>query len=227
MKEQNLWLVTVVVLLNLTAWRASTAVIGTNIPAEPLTLERIATLPAKQQTAWKDYLERSEKQRRADQAALQKEMAQRGLTNSIMAPPSRGTRSTPLERAADWYAGAEARRIADIVVSFQTPAGGWSKNIDLSKHLREAGEGFAPDNSSRFVGTNDNDTPHDLNWSYVGTIDNSATTTPLRFLAKVIAATPAKSNQTYRVSFQRGVEYLFTAQNPNGPAHRRQEAACG
>ena len=196
------------------AARSSAAIIGTNVPAAPLTLERIAVLPAKQQPTWTDYLERSEKQRRADQAALQKEMAQRGLTNSLVAPPSRGTRSTPLERAADWYAGAEARRVADIVVSFQTPAGGWSKNIDLSKHLREAGESFTPDNSSRFVGTNDYEITGDQRWSYVGTIDNDATTAELRFLGRVIAA--SKSTDAYQKSFERGVEYLIAAQNPNG-----------
>jgi len=216
MKNLCLKLAMVALVSGLIAARTSAAVVGTNIPAAPLTPERIATLPAKQQPAWKDYLERSEKQRRVDQAALQKEMAQRGLTNSLMAPTSRGTRSVPLARAADWYAGAEARRIADIVVSFQTPAGGWSKNIDLSKHLREAGEGFAPDNSSRFVGTNDYEITRDMNWSYVGTIDNDATMTQLRFLAKVISAGSARTTKAYRNAFERGVDYLLSAQNPNG-----------
>ncbi len=196
------------------AHTSSAAIIGTNVPAEPLTLQRIAALPPAQQPAWKDYLEHSERLRRADQVALQREMAERGLSNSIVAPGSRGTRSIPIERAADWYAGTEARRVADIVVSFQTPAGGWSKNIDLAKHEREAGEGFTPDNSSRFVGTNDHETAGDQRWSYVGTIDNGATTTQLRFLAKVIAA--GKGTEVHHQSFERGVEYLLAAQNPNG-----------
>ena len=216
MKGLHFQSVMIVAILNLAALQMSAAVIGTNVPAEPLTPERIATLPAAQQPAWKKYLERSDLQRRADQAALQKEMAQRKLTNSIMAPPSRGSRSIPLARAADWYSGAEARRIADIVVSFQTPAGGWSKNIDLSKHLREAGEGFAPDNSSRLVGTNDYETSRDMSWNYVGTIDNDATMTQLRFLAKVISAGSTRTTKAYRNSFERGVDYLLAAQNPNG-----------
>ena len=205
---------TAVVVVLMSAACGSAAVIGTNIPASPLTRERIATLPAKQQPAWKEYLEHSARQLRADQAALQNEMAQRHLTNSLIAPPSRGTRSIPVGREAAWYAGAEARRIADIVVSFQTPAGGWSKNIDLSKHSREAGEGFTPDNSSRFVGTNDYEIAGDQRWSYVGTIDNDATTAELRFLARVISA--GKSTGGYEKSFGRGVEYLLAAQNPNG-----------
>ncbi|MEY4385954.1 MAG: hypothetical protein RLY20_1237 [Verrucomicrobiota bacterium] len=193
---------------------AFAGVIGTNVPASPLTAARIATLPAAQQPAWKDYLERSARQLRADQMALQVEMAVRGLSNSIVAPASRSTRSIPADRSADWFAGAEARRITDIIVSFQTPAGGWGKNMDFSNHVRESGESFAPDNSSRFVGTNDYELLGEQRWSYVGTIDNGATTTQLRFLAKVITA--GKPTATYEHAFERGVEYLLAAQNPNG-----------
>jgi hypothetical protein len=39
----------------------SAAIIGTNSPAQPLTRERIATLPAAQQSAWREYLEHSER----------------------------------------------------------------------------------------------------------------------------------------------------------------------
>jgi PelA/Pel-15E family pectate lyase len=200
--------------LALIAASSPAAIVGTNVPAQPLSPQRIAVLPAKQQSAWKDYLKRSVAQRRADQVALQKEMGRRGLTNSIAAPSAKGTRSTPLQRDAAWYASDEAKHIANIVVSFQTPSGGWSKNIDLSKHEREVGEEFAPENSSHYLGAGDFETLGDQRWSYVGTIDNSGTTTPLRFLAKVIAAN--KSNRPYKKSFERGVAYLLAAQNPNG-----------
>ena len=49
------------------------AIIGTNVPARSLTRERIATLPADQQPAWLEYLDRSEKQKLADQAFLSAE----------------------------------------------------------------------------------------------------------------------------------------------------------
>jgi PelA/Pel-15E family pectate lyase len=192
------------------------AIIGTNVPAEPLTPGRIATLPAAQQSAWIEYLKRSEAQRRADQAALQREMHSRGLTNSTVPPSSRGVGSMPLGRSAAWYGMQAGLRVADIIVSFQTPSGGWSKNLDLADHPRAAGEGFAPDNSSRFVAASDNDAMQADRWSYVGTIDNSATTTELRFLARVITALPEKQRAQYRASFERGIEYLLAAQNPNG-----------
>ena len=46
------------------------AIIGTNPPAMPLTLARIGTLPAAQQPAWQEYLERSARQMAADQNFL-------------------------------------------------------------------------------------------------------------------------------------------------------------
>ncbi|TAK98536.1 MAG: pectate lyase [Verrucomicrobia bacterium] len=191
------------------------AVIGTNTPAEPLTTERIATLPAKEQKAWLEYLRHSEQQMKADQAELHSEMRTQHVSETILPPGSRGTRSIPLNRRAAWYASDEARHIADIVVSFQTPAGGWSKNLDLSQHPRAAAESFAPDNSSRWTNAPDNDIPHDIRWSYVGTFDNDATTTELRFLAKVAAANP-KQAASYRAAFLRGLDYILAAQFPNG-----------
>jgi PelA/Pel-15E family pectate lyase len=51
----------------------------------------------------------------------------------------------------------------------------------------------------------------------VGTLDNDATTTEIRFLAKVAAASgDAKEAKTWRASFVRGIEYILTAQYPNG-----------
>ena len=189
---------------------AFAAVIGTNIPAAPLTAERVANLPA-----WKSYLENSIRQRQADQNFLHTEMKACGLTNAIEPPKSASPKGTPLTSTASWYGGAEARRIADNVVSFQTPAGGWSKHTDFTKHRRASGELFAGDSNSKFIIAHDFDAPSDVNWNYVGTFDNDATITELRFLAKVISA--AKTNsEPLQKSFLRGLDYIFAAQFPNG-----------
>ena len=185
--------VSVLFLIVVAASPLSAAVIGTNSPAKPLTAERIAALPAKVRPAWQKYLERSDRQRRADQAFLQAEMHKNGMKESIVPPTGRWMRALSLNQPAAAYREAEARRIADIVVSFQTPAGGWSKNMDFTQHLRAPGEGFAPNNSSRYLGDSDYDAPHDTNWNYVGTFDNNATTTQLRYLAKVISAVGSKT----------------------------------
>ena len=194
---------------------ASAAIIGTNIPSSPLTIERINALPADQQAVWKNYLERSQHQMQADRDFLSGEMKAHGVKTSIKPPSSNSAKSIPLENPADWYGGTEARRVADIIVSFQTPAGGWSKNLNMAKHVRAPGEAFAIDNIPAKLGAADNDTPRDAGWSYVGTIDNDATTTQLRFLAKVIS-TSKTENGAWRKSFLHGLDYLFAAQYPNG-----------
>jgi PelA/Pel-15E family pectate lyase len=200
----------------LSASHLPAAVIGTNSPAKPLTADRIGALPSKIRPAWQKYLERSDRQLRTDQAFLRTEMRKNGMKESIVPPSGRRMRALSLNQPAASYSAVEARRIADIIVSFQTPAGGWSKNMDMSQHPRAPGEGFAPDNHSLYLGDVDFDAPHDTNWNYVGTFDNNATITQLRYLAKVIGTVGARTGTVYRASFMRGLDYIFAAQYPNG-----------
>lgn len=172
------------------------AVVGKNSPALPLTAERIATLPAAEQPVWREYLARSTAARTADTKFYADELKAAGLTEAIV--PPRG-RSLPLNLPAEAYASAESRRFADIVVSFQTPAGGWNKNTTFTVHPRQPGERSGYEEG------------------YVGTIDNDATNAPLRYLAKVISAVGADpAAAPYRASFARGIDYLLAAQFPNG-----------
>ncbi len=194
---------------------ASASVVGTNPPTESITRERISLLPPKEQRAWAEYLQRSERQRQADKDFLQAELKRAGIKSPIEPPHDFSARSIPLDREAEWYASAEARHIADDIVSFQTPAGGWGKNLDMSKEPRRLGEAFTPNNLSRFLAPGDFDTPREPDWNYVGTIDNDATTTQLNFLAKVIAAGADKVGAC-QAAFLRGMGYLFAAQFPNG-----------
>lgn len=194
----------------------SAATIGNNPPVEPLTRERIALLPPGEQNAWYAYLDHSRQQRQADKDYLQAELKSVGVKTQTEPPHSFSARSIPLDREPAWYASAEARHIADVIVSFQTPAGGWGKNLDMSKEPRRPGEAFTPSNLSRFLAPGDFDAPLEPEWNYVGTIDNDATTTQMNFLAKVIAAAGLKDGAPYRASFLRGMNYLFAAQYPNG-----------
>jgi PelA/Pel-15E family pectate lyase len=195
---------------------ARASILSTNPPAEPLTMNRIAGLPASDQPAWKNYLERSDRQRRADQEFLKKELREHDLKQIIIPPEGRTRRWLPLDRTNSWYAEPEARRIADVVLSFQTPAGGWSKNLNMAGNPRVPGMHFAPDNSSRHLENADFDAPVDAGWNYVGTFDNDATVMQLRFLARVIAVTGAEQSARYRAAFLRGIDYIRSAQYPNG-----------
>ena len=192
------------------------AVVGTNPPARALTPESIATLSAAEQPAWQRYLAQSRAQRARDQAFLAAELHRTGLKVTRVPPKANVGHSLPLGEKPAWYAGAEARRRAQNVVTFQTPAGGWSKGFDATDHPRTAGEGFSAINTSKHLSPGDHDQPAELNWSYIGTFDNDATTRHLRFLARVAAAADEPTGADWRQAFRRGLAYILAAQYPNG-----------
>ena len=202
-------------LLSLGLSKSSAAIIGTNVPSKPLTQARIDSIAQHNHATWNDYLSRSIKQSRADRAYFSGEMRSAGVTNTVSPPPGRGIRGISTDKSPAWYSSDEAHNIAQIILSFQTPAGGWSKNLDMTNHRRAPGELFAQGNTSRFATPTDLDLPADPNWNYVGTFDNGATITQLRFLAKIIAASN-KENDAYKKSFLRGLDYIFVSQFPNG-----------
>ena len=227
LKRNSNWAILAAVLLLLVSTHfAAAKTIGTNTGAESITRERIQQLPQAQRAEWLKYLDRSQRQRQADKDAFQAELKHAGITTPRDPPHGFGARSVPLDRDASWYSSADAQRIADNVVSFQTPAGGWGKNLDMSKGPRQPGEKYGPDNLSHFLSPDDFDNPKEPNWNYIGTIDNDATITQIEFLAKVISAlgsvktasgnVAAENVAKYRASFLRGIDYLLAAQFPNG-----------
>jgi PelA/Pel-15E family pectate lyase len=201
-------------LLGALAVTATAALVGINPPAPPLDLERIAALPAAERAAWADYLAASQRQKLADQAAL---AAERSPGQPVPPPQSGpGEATMPLNEPAAWYGGAEARAVADNILSFQTPAGGWGKNQPRDRPPRVRGQAYVAGNGSHFAATGDFDQPIDADWSYVGTIDNDATVTEIRFLARVIAQLEEAGGEPLRAAALKGIAYLLAAQFPNG-----------
>jgi PelA/Pel-15E family pectate lyase len=101
-----------------------------------------------------------------------------------------------LRQPAGWYASREATALADSVLRYQSPPGGWPKNTDLSAALPSSPADLPAPGDGR-----------------ANTIDNGATTLPMRFLALVAHAT---GEARYREAFARGVDYLLAAQYENG-----------
>ena len=100
-----------------------------------------------------------------------------------------------LRRDRGWYASAEARMVADNVLRYQSPEGGWPKSTNLAVAPR---------------------TPADVPVQGDGranSLDNEATTVPMEFLARVFDAT---GEARYRSSFLLGLDYLLAAQYSNG-----------
>jgi PelA/Pel-15E family pectate lyase len=99
--------------------------------------------------------------------------------------------SAVLRQDAAWYASAEARRLADTVLLYQSDNGSWPKNTDMS----------APPTG-----------PFDHE---VGdTIDNQATTLEMEFLARVVQAGAPNRRPMSPPSTR--VSTILAAQYPNG-----------
>lgn len=104
--------------------------------------------------------------------------------------------SERLPTDAKWFASLQGRAIAENLLLYQYPSGGWPKNIDMAKPLSPSAKAELEER------------PHDD-----ATIDNGATTTQIRFLARAYAAT---QDARYRAAAERGIDYLLAAQYENG-----------
>lgn len=94
-----------------------------------------------------------------------------------------------LKQGSAWYGTPDARAIADRVLGYQAPSGGWPKDVDMTVP--------APAPPARAGAT----------------IDNQATVIQIRYLARVHAAA---ADPRYRGAVIRGIDYLLAAQYPNG-----------
>ena len=98
-------------------------------------------------------------------------------------------------------------RIADDVLFYQAGIGGWYKN-DGSIHPsgNAATEQLSDVEKRRFKESL-------MQRKYPSTLDNDATHSEMRYLAKVYAATDRRK---YKDGFLKGVHYLLKAQYPSG-----------
>ena len=117
------------------------------------------------------------------------------LSSAVAAEPPRRWSSDVLDHDAAWYASSEARALADSVIQYQSPQGGWPKSTNLAVPPRTPDD-IPPPGRGR-----------------ANSLDNEATTLPIAFLARMANAT---GEAKYRNSFLRGVDYLLAAQYPNG-----------
>jgi PelA/Pel-15E family pectate lyase len=168
--------------------------------SEPITLNRIGQLPASERAAWKAYLQRSQTNALTDQATVQAEVAANHMTNALRAP-SGGDYKLKAEPGDAWFASDEAKQLADAILSYQTPSGGWSKHTGFTKGPRQPG--------MQWTSQNEPGQPA----HYVATFDNGSTTAEMGFLAGVWHATKREDCKT---GFINGLNFILTAQFPNG-----------
>jgi len=109
------------------------------VPALPLTAERVAG-----SAEWRQYLERSQRQRAADQAALSAERLAHGTPGSTLKAAKNSPLSVLLARDAAWFAGALWARYYDIATD-RPLFGDRDQSIhdDVNEISRERRDGYA------------------------------------------------------------------------------------
>ena len=168
--------------------------------AEPVTTNRVNELPPAEQAVWKTYLWQSASNALADQAVVQAEVVANKMTNALRAP-SGGDFKLKVKAGDAWFASDEAKQLADAVLSFQTPSGGWSKHMGFTKGPRKPG----------MLWTSQNEPGEPAH--YVDTFDNGSTTMEMDLLAGVWLAT---KREDCKAGFIKGLKFIFAAQYPNG-----------
>jgi PelA/Pel-15E family pectate lyase len=104
-----------------------------------------------------------------------------------------------MRQPATWYGSVEAVRIADNLLAYQRDIGGWDKNIDMAAPL-------TAEKRAQLEREKRDPEAH-------STVDNDATYTQMRYLARVYAAT---HEPQFAASFRKGLQYLLKAQYANG-----------
>ncbi len=102
-----------------------------------------------------------------------------------------------LSQREKFYGSDEAIRIADNVLLYQRDTGGWPKGIDMARVLSDDDKALIRGSKNR----------------QDSILDNGATHTQIRYLAKVYNASGL---ERIRRGFFKGVDYLFEAQYDNG-----------
>lgn len=169
------------------------AVFASNAEARELLIDIDSIRPVERDT-WATFVAESERQRHLVTDALADELARAGLTELVSRPSSRGFSFDP-NLPDEWYRTDNAHVLFEAVISFQTPAGGWPKNVNMSAGPRPLGGEYGSDRN------------------YRSTFDNGATISELRFLARYHRIT---NDTTARAAFKRGLSYILRAQFPNG-----------
>ena len=159
---------------------------------------RLSLMPEAERSLWQAYLADSDRLRRANDDKLDEELKAAHLTESKQPPHDRNEFEMPDKTPDSSLTSDEGRALAQTIISFQLPCGGWSKAIDYTKGPRPLGTQFVA---------------QDRSWHYAGTFDNRSTTEQLKFLARSQSLVP---NDATKAAIERGIDYLFAAQAPNG-----------
>ena len=152
--------------------------------------------PLQPASTMEEYRAMSEQLFRIDQAAIEAEAKAAGLDKAPKPQKAKrfGFDARKATTDSEFIATAQGRQVAENVLSFQTPSGGWSKRTDMGVP-RQKGHQFGVEKN------------------YIPTFDNLATST--QFWVMVNACNSLKEAR-YCDSAARALKYILIAQYPNG-----------
>lgn len=97
----------------------------------------------------------------------------------------------------EWYGSPESKAVAENVLLYQLSSGGWPKNLPFHKPLTVEEKAVVMKEKGKMDAT----------------LDNSATTTEIKFLARMYSKT---GMEIYSDAFKRAFTYILDAQYDNG-----------
>lgn len=164
-----------------------------------LSVSRLAKLQAASRADWEAYMSRSRTARNIDEALIAAELKKLGQATMVPAPLLKESFDfVPKTMTPEFFRTDSARKLADNMLTFQTPSGGWSKHVSFTVGARKPGQSFFSENDK---------------WQYIATVDNDATTSEMRFLHE---AALQHHDKRYESAVINGIAYLLHAQFPNG-----------
>lgn len=113
-----------------------------------------------------------------------------------------------VDKPDEWFASDEGRKVLANVLTWQNANGGWWKQYDASVPRTKEAETVGQTDWTKAAPGDGADT-----WHRTSTIDNKATFSELRVLARAVRVT---NRPEYKAAFDRGLAFLFKAQHPNG-----------
>jgi PelA/Pel-15E family pectate lyase len=153
--------------------------------------------PLQQDARWQPYFVHSAALQAQDEQQLATELKQLKRATATL-PAKHAKFGFEPKPAPSFWQSAAAHQQAQVILSFQTPSGGWSKRTDMAAQQRQLGQQFGVEKN------------------YIPTFDNGATSTQLRWLAAYYPQAEASLKPAVLQAISRGVAFVLAAQYPNG-----------
>ncbi len=168
-----------------------------HMPDPELDLNQQWRAAAQQDAQWQRYFALSESLAAQDQTALQAELSALKQSQPTLPHKHKQFGFDPQPDIA-YLQSKDAAKVAAIILSFQTPSGGWSKRTDMALQPRQPGQMFGVEKN------------------YIPTFDNGATTTQLRWLAAFYPYAAKGLQPRVQKAIAQGIRFIVAAQYPNG-----------